>query len=449
MLEQLVVSLKELGEKKAAVEVLEALGRHSNKIFQFDELAKCFFKIKEFEKAKQYTEKTLELSQSTEEQQKSKHNLINVYLHANYPDKALPIINQLELINPNDIDLQLSKAYCFFLLNKKDKGETILRKQLSNDKLSEELRSTILFNIGTYEMLKDKFQEGFTKFIFEGNKLKHNKKPIFNFQKWDGSIEKDRTLILRTEAGIGDEFVNVRFMKHIKDLGMKPVWFTDRKDLLSIFNRNGYKTISNENEINLDENPCWIHSMDIPIHLNLEYKDLWYGPYISADKEKSPKLKDLFEVDVPKIGIRWQGNPEYEQDLHRSLPFDELLKSVSKCGAEIYSLQKDTGLEEILGHGPITNLEKYMKTFDDTLSLIDNLNLVVTSCTSIAHASAAMGKETIVLVPISAYYTWCHSTEKSPWYGDNVTILRQEKPRSWKEPLEKLEKILESKYGNK
>jgi len=44
-------------------------------------------------------------------------------------------------------------------------------------------------------------------------------------------------------------------------------------------------------------------------------------------------------------------------------------------------------------------------------------------------------------VPISAYYTWSHSTKQSPWYGDNVTLLRQVKPRSWAEPIAELKDI--------
>lgn len=449
MIEQLIITLKDMGEKEAAVALLDALSRHSTDISQFDELAKNYFKLNEFITSKDYAEKVLELTQSSLDQYSAKFNVINVSNHANYPERALTLISQLELINPNDSELQLNKAYSLFLMNKKDKAESILRKQLSNPNIDEETRAKILFNLGTYEMLKDEFQSGLKKFLFEGRKLKYWKKPEFEFEKWEGKIEKNRTLIIRTEAGIGDEIVNVRFMKHIENLGMKPVWFTDRKDLLEIFNRNGFKSITDAAEIDLKNNPCWVHSMDIPIYLNLEYKDLWDGPYIKTDKTKSLALKDLFSTDNPKVGIRWQGNPAYEQDLHRSVPFKELFKSVSKCEVEVYSLQRDNGVEEILGHGPITNLEKYMRTFDDTLSIIDNLDLVVTSCTSVAHAAAAMGKETIVLVPISAYYTWCHSMEKSPWYGDNVTLLRQEKPRSWKEPLEKLEKILEAKYGNK
>jgi hypothetical protein len=32
--------------------------------------------------------------------------------------------------------------------------------------------------------------------------------------------------------------------------------------------------------------------------------------------------------------------------------------------------------------------------------------------------------------------------KQSPWYGDNVTLLRQEKPRKWDEPLRELKDIL-------
>jgi hypothetical protein len=56
-----------------------------------------------------------------------------------------------------------------------------------------------------------------------------------------------------------------------------------------------------------------------------------------------------------------------------------------------------------------------------------------------------MGKKVIVITPISAYYVWSHSTKQSPWYGDNVTLLRQQKPRVWDNPLEELKSIIHEK----
>jgi ADP-heptose:LPS heptosyltransferase len=69
--------------------------------------------------------------------------------------------------------------------------------------------------------------------------------------------------------------------------------------------------------------------------------------------------------------------------------------------------------------------------------------LVITSCTSIAHIAAAMGKKVCVIVPISCYYVWCNSVERTPWYGDNIQVFYQKTPRVWNEPLKELSEYLD------
>jgi len=66
------------------------------------------------------------------------------------------------------------------------------------------------------------------------------------------------------------------------------------------------------------------------------------------------------------------------------------------------------------------------------------MDIIITSCTSIAHASAALGKETIVFVPLDDFYIWSEGKDKSSWYGDNLTIIRQEEPNNWIKPIKKL-----------
>jgi len=74
---------------------------------------------------------------------------------------------------------------------------------------------------------------------------------------------------------------------------------------------------------------------------------------------------------------------------------------------------------------------------------------VITSCTSIAHLAAASGKRVFIMVPISAYYVWCHSKKykHSPWYGENVSVLRQKRPRYWDEPMSELVDLLKEEFG--
>jgi tetratricopeptide (TPR) repeat protein len=449
MIEQLAISLDQMNEKQAAVTLLDALNRNSKAFAQFDELAKSYFKIKEYEKAYQTAEKALSLYNGTD-LYSVKYNTLNTANHANYPERAMTLIKQLELISPDDIDLQMEKAFALFLLNQKDKAEEVLRTQLANPKVDEKIKTKIRFNLGTYELLRDEFQSGLRKFLFEGRKLDFWKKPVLPFTAWDGKIHKDKTIYIRTEAGIGDEFINIRFMNHLKELGMKPIWYTERKDLAKVFNRNGYDAVTDILDVKTQEDIYWVHSMDLPIYLNLQYNDLWNGQYLRADQEKVEKWKQFFSKQLDKakpiIGIRWQGNPSYDQDLHRSIPLSDIMSVLPK-DANLVSIQRDTGLDEIKSEYDILDLSKYMSDFEETLAILENLDILITSCTSVGHASAAMNKRTAIITPISAYYTWCHSTEKSPWYGSNLTLLRQEKPRVWKEPLDKLKEMLDAEFS--
>lgn len=447
MIEQLVITLDQMNEKSAAVTLLDALARHSVDFGQYDELAKSYFKIKEYQKAYRYAETALSLYDGPD-LFAVKYNTLNTANHANYPERAMTLIKQLELIKPNDVDLQMEKAFAHFLLNQKDRAEAILRTQLENPANDEKVKTKIRFNLGTYELLKDQFQSGLRKFLFEGRKLDYWKKPEFPFERWEGKPMPGRTIYVRAEAGIGDEFINIRFLKHLADRGMKPIWFTERTEMADIFKRCGFNAISTVEQIDKTVNPVWVHSMDLPVYLNLEYPDLWYGPYITADSAvKCNKIKNNAK---PKIALRWQGNPAYDQDLHRSIPFVELYSAVNQIDADFYSLQRDNGVEELsLCENTVTDLESELSTYENTLSIIDSMDVIITSCTSIGHAAAAMGKETVIITPISAYYTWCHTAEKSPWYGENLTLLRQTKPRDWTAPLAQLKEIVNEKFSNR
>ena len=134
----------------------------------------------------------------------------------------------------------------------------------------------------------------------------------------------------------------------------------------------------------------------------------------------------------------------YDHDLHRSYPLQQVIDLFKDYDVNLYSLQKDNGLEEL--NDNIIDLSSELKTWEDTVGAMSNMDLIITSCTSVAHASAACGFATAVMVPISAYYVWSHSMEKSPWYGDNVKLFRQKKPRVWDEPVKQLKQHIDKLY---
>jgi ADP-heptose:LPS heptosyltransferase len=142
----------------------------------------------------------------------------------------------------------------------------------------------------------------------------------------------------------------------------------------------------------------------------------------------------------PKIGIRWGGNPKFEHQQFRIFPPKKLINIYKNQQFKFFSLQRDNDLVELPEE--ITDLQHILISWEDTIACIANLDLVITSCTSIAHLSAAMGKETWVIVPILPYHTWTYGTDYSPWYQKSTKIFRQTKFGEWDETFEKLEKEL-------
>jgi len=87
-------------------------------------------------------------------------------------------------------------------------------------------------------------------------------------------------------------------------------------------------------------------------------------------------------------------------------------------------------------------LQHILLSWEDTAACIENLDLVITSCTSVAHLAAAMGKPTWVIVPLLPYHIWAYGDEHSPWYKTTTRVFRQTKFGDWTEPFEKISEEL-------
>jgi ADP-heptose:LPS heptosyltransferase len=90
------------------------------------------------------------------------------------------------------------------------------------------------------------------------------------------------------------------------------------------------------------------------------------------------------------------------------------------------------------------SLKNRIKSWEDTLDFVDQMDIIVSSCTSLVHVAGAMGKRAIVCVPIAEYYIWTstRTNETTPWYGDNLSVIKQSKLRSWKEPLARARELI-------
>lgn len=449
-LSPVVARIAQYGDKNLAIEVLDAFAESAKEFAQYETLAKSYSQLGCYKEAIEYGEKALAICGNPEIEDALSFNLIPVYRNAAFPEKALETIEYFENKNP-DPSLKIEKAGCLYELNKRKESFEIL-DSIDQSKLPDFLKIKLESQIGNKNLWSGNFKKGLVQTIVAGSTVRDMESPvkgIFHSRKeldlpfWEGTPDC-KNLIIYAEAGVGDEILNIRFIKHLKDLGINAVWYgvwhdaaatNKRLGVVDVFRKSGFPVITKLSEINNIQDYMWTYSQYLPINLGLEEKDLWYGPYLKAGIKNVPK-------DKKNIGIRWYGNPI---PMHRNYPLKKLYSVLKNVDANFYSLQKDVGMEEIDAFPGIIDLSSQIESFEDTAAYINSMDIIITSCTSIAHCSAALGKETYVVVPISAYYPWCHASDKSPWYGDNVNLLRQKTLRAWDEPMEELAAILKEK----
>ena len=437
--------LEKQNEDKLASDVIDVFARNFEGLEQVNLLAKLYLDVRNIPKAEEFGLKVLHMARTSEEKYNARANLGKMYNNINEPEKSLFHSKLNKLITPNNPDVLLEMVFSLYLLNKKDEAEKILRDLKEHeDQLDEHHRDIVNFNLGTYDLEQGKFIEGLKGFMLKGRKLNIWFSPRqLPYKFWEGGAYPGKTLILFAEGGgIGDEMLSVRFMDELINIGFEPVYYTSRKDLYDIFNRCGYRTVMNLD--NIPSDAMWTYFMQVPIYLNSKPETVVRAKYLYPSNEAREKWA-FVKNDKLKIGVRWQGNAKNERDLHRKVPLDCIMGTLNETfkdkNVEYYSLQLGDGIEEGDNYPELINVSDRINSYDDTMALLENLDIVITSCTSVLHASAIVGTPTCALVPISAYFTWVSPvTEGRPkdasiWYDDNLRIFRQVTPKKWDEPL--------------
>lgn len=269
--------------------------------------------------------------------------------------------------------------------------------------------------------------------------------PIFNPE--EHSI-KDKSIIISLEGGYGDEIIHARFATSFKEQGAKAVYIAAAPELVSVFERiEGVDKVILRNQANTVSHDYWVPGFSAGWIAGHTFDNFPSKPYLTPRQDSVEIWKGMINSDKIKVGIRWAGNPKFEHQQFRRFPENFITNLAKYPELQIYSLQKDHNLIN-LPEG-VTDLQHFLISWEDTMAAIANLDIVITSCTSIAHISAAMGKETWVMVPVLPYHTWTFGSPEndgSPYY-DCVKLFRQEEKSKWNVPFQKLYTALEQKFN--
>lgn len=256
----------------------------------------------------------------------------------------------------------------------------------------------------------------------------------FRQKRWDGSIQRDKTLLLWAEQGFGDTIQMIRLAKRVRARVKRlivEVPASLKKLLRSV---DGIDCIVSKGEP-LPEFDLHLPLMSLPQYFINTEKDIpGEVPYIRCpDEQPISSLNWQKYADSFKVGIVWAGAAHHQNDYNRSCPVHYFRQLGELADLKIFSLQKaprNQEIEQIATDIQIVDLDKYLRDFSATAAIIERLDLVISVDTAVAHLAGSMGQPVWVLLPYNPDWRWMLERNDTAWYP-TMTLFRQAQIGDW------------------
>jgi tetratricopeptide (TPR) repeat protein len=293
---------------------------------------------------------------------------------------------------------------------------------------------------GVLWLLLGDFEKGWPEFEWRWQRNDSSFCPprVLTRPRWDGSLLAGRTILLYPEQGLGDTIQFVRYARLVKEQGATVI-VECQKPLQRLLARcPGIDRLVAAGDPLPPHDLC-APLLSMPYHFKTRMDSIPAEvPYLEADPVLVEEWRrELVALPGLKIGIAWQGNAQYQHDRQRSLPLREFAPLAALRGVRLVSLQKGPGSEQlaaVAGQWPVTDLgarlDEAAGPFMDTAAVMKNLDLIVTSDTSIPHLAGALGVPVWVALAKIPDWRFLMEREDSPWYP-SMRLFRQERAGDW------------------
>jgi ADP-heptose:LPS heptosyltransferase len=173
-------------------------------------------------------------------------------------------------------------------------------------------------------------------------------------------------------------------------------------------------------------------------------------PYLRADPVRAATWRERLARLTPtasrRIGIVWAGRPTHNNDRWRSASLAEFAPLAALPGVALISLQKGPAAAQAgqyFGAAPLVNIGAEIIDYEDTMAILESLDLLVTVDTSVGHVAGAMGRKTIILLARAPDWRWLLERTDTPWYP-SVTLVRQTTTGVWTDVMAKAAELVRS-----
>ena len=347
-----------------------------------------------------------------------------------YTDEALSVSNESVSLNPDRHEAYLNLSVIHGVRNETLRAVTYAQKafELCQDPMTEmALTFAYLFDGQLSKGLKH-FER---RFEYKLHSFLH-----YPYPKWLG--EPDKTVFLAADQGLGDTLAFARFLPQAAQRA-KFIHAMVQPELMRAFT-HAFSGIRNLHLIpspsNFPQADCWTTFVSLPFALGLNNAEIR-----NARSVELPvfSMRPTWKVADRKlhIGIAWAGSPLNEIDVHRNIPVTRFLDLYRTPGIQLYGLQvgdRTKELDDTGCAGVIRRLDPYIRDVVDTITILQDLDLVICCESALAHIAGSIDKE--CWIPYSFFghaFVYGHKGTNIPWYKKH-RFFHQDKTANW-EPV--------------
>jgi ADP-heptose:LPS heptosyltransferase len=258
----------------------------------------------------------------------------------------------------------------------------------------------------------------------------------FQQPRWNGQNLFGKTILLWGEQGLGDTIQFIRYAEVVKRLGATVIVHCRQSLVRLLSSCPGIDRLVGEE----DTRPPFdyqIPLLSLPKVLKTNASSIPANvPYVFPDQELVEEWRArLVDIDGFRIAINWRGEPGKPDSGQRALPLEVFAQLAQMEGVRLLRVQKEAGGDELaaaqrLGIVDLGNIDAVHGPFMDTAAILKNVDLTISSDTSVAHLAGAIGVPVWVGLPFVPDWRWLLDRSDSPWYP-TMRLFRQKKLGDW------------------
>jgi hypothetical protein len=268
--------------------------------------------------------------------------------------------------------------------------------------------------------------------------------------QWDGTPFSDRTLLLIADQGFGDV---IQFSRYIP-------WVAGRCPNLAMACSAEVAPLLRQIHPGLKIFQRWEQAPPYAAFSALSGLPRLHAtrldtvpapiPYLRSDPVRKAAWAERLSQVAPRgyrrVGVVWAGRPTHNNDRNRSATLAAFAPIAALRGIVLISLQKGPAAAQAggyFGRAPLVNIGAEIHDYNDTMAILDNLDLLVTVDTSVGHLAGAMGRPAWIMIARAPDWRWLLGRPDSPWYP-TVRLFRQNEHRKWDKVTSEVAQALES-----